>query len=143
MEKYIKSFIKKFLVGMCIGVFINQIIILLVTYGIGGEQSSIPLVFLVRQFVVSAIGGGIIVGISGIYDIEKISILTKTTIHVVIALICYIGMAILGDWFNGNTKALVLNIAFFIAFYIVVWVLKYFSGKRRVDEINNMIRKKV
>lgn len=137
MKRFILHFIRRFFIGAAFGVFINQIIFLLIAKNIG-TGFIIDFNLLLKQFLSSCIVGGVSVGLSAIYDFENISFLAKTAIHFFIGIVIYLLIGSYAGWFSINIGTILGS----IVIYIAIWSMFYFIERKRVQDINRALRNK-
>lgn len=137
MKNIILHFLRRFFVGAAFGVFINQVIFLFIANSIGGNFT-IDFNFLLKQFLVSCVVGGVSFGLSVIYDFENVSFLVKTAIHFFIGIIIYLLLGSYAGWFSINIGTIIGS----ISIYIAIWSIFYFIERKRVQDINRALRNK-
>lgn len=137
MKKFLVMFLRRFFMGAAFGVFINQIIILLIAKTIGGGFM-IDFNLLLKQFLASCIVGGVSVGFSVIYYFENINFFTKTLIHFFIGMLTFLLAASYVGWFSINIR----NLLGSVLMYFGIWIIFYFIEKKRIKEINRALKSK-
>ncbi|HHL2034703.1 DUF3021 domain-containing protein [Clostridium perfringens] len=137
MKRFLVHFIRRFFIGAALGVFINQIIFLLIAKNICGDFM-INFNLLLKQFLPSCIVGGVSVGLSAIYDFENINFLAKTLVHFLVGILVYLLVGSYVGWFSINIGTILGS----IAIYFGIWIIFYFIEKKRIQEINKALKNK-
>ncbi len=137
MKRFLVNFIIRFFIGAALGVFINQIIFLLIAKNICGDFM-INFNLLLKQFLASCIVGGVSSGLSTIYDFENISLLAKTLVHFSVFILVYLLVGSYVGWFSINIGTILGS----IAIYFGIWIIFYFIEKKRIQEINRSLKSK-
>ncbi|MDQ0151286.1 DUF3021 domain-containing protein [Eubacterium multiforme] len=139
--KYIKMFILRGLVGCTIGVFINQLITVLIACATGNVYDSPNMVIF--QFVISVISGFYFVGITTIFSVEQWSLLKKTIIHA-ICMLMYFPIAMYAGWAPSgfNTTGKILFFIWYVCVYLIIWFsIKRYKTKKAI-ELNEELKKR-
>ena len=136
---YIKTFFKRGLFGILLGVFINQFVYLIMAmkYNIVQVESSV----IISQFIISSLTGFYCAGISIIFDVEEWSLLRQTITHS-IAMLPYFPISIYAGWMPTNSIGRIFFVINYILIYVIIWFSfkKYWEKKSR--EINEELRKR-
>ncbi len=80
-------------------------------------------------------------GTSVIYDIEHWSITRSTVTHFVLILCSFYLMGLAQGWLEFFTPFFWFWTAGFIVTYCLIWIISYFSYRRKVRELNRDLRK--
>lgn len=139
MKKFLVMFLRRFFIGSAFGVFINQIIILLIAKTIGGGFM-IDFNLLLKQFLASCIVGGVAVGFSVIYlyYFENINFFIKTLVHFSISVFTYLLVASYVGWFSINIRSILGS----FLVYFGIWISFYLIEKKRIKKINIALKSK-
>ncbi len=137
MKKFLVMFLRRFFIGSAFGVFINQIIILLIAKNIGGGFM-VDFNLLLKQFLASCIVGGVAVGFSVIYYFENINFFIKTLIHFFIGMLTFLLVASYVGWFSINIRSILGS----FLVYFGIWISFYLIEKKRIKEINRALKSK-
>ncbi len=98
-------------------------------------SSSLPGILL------GGIPGAIAMGTMVIYDIEKWSILRATFTHFLIVMGVMLLACFVLKWFEPWSAAFWIMMAAELAGYVIVWLILYYSYRRKVRKLNDMLRK--
>lgn len=136
---YFKKFFIRGLLGIVIGVFINQLVLFLLA--MKGNVLEIESNIVISQFIISSIIGFYCAGISIIFDIEEWSLLRQTTTHSV-AMFPYFLVSIYAGWMPINLIGKVIFILIYILVYVIIWfsIRKYW--KKKAKELNEELKKR-
>lgn len=98
-------------------------------------SSSLPNILL------GGIPGAIAMGTMVIYDIEKWSILRATFTHFLIVMGVMLLACFVLKWFEPWSAAFWIMMTAELAGYVIVWLILYYSYRRKVRKLNDMLRK--
>ena len=91
--------------------------------------------------LLSGIPGGVSMGSSVIYGVEKWSIARATVTHFLITFACFYLISFALGWFRfGDSLFLIITAAMVIG-YFVVWLVMYLAYKRQIRKINEGLKK--
>lgn len=91
--------------------------------------------------LLSGIPGGVSMGSSVIYGVEKWSIARATVTHFLITFACFYLISFALGWFRfGDSLFLIITAAMVIG-YFVVWLVMYLAYKRQIRKINEGLEK--
>jgi hypothetical protein len=136
---YLKTFFKRGLFGIALGVFINQLVYLIMA--LQGSTIQITSNTVIQQFLLSSLVGFYCMGISVIFSVEEWSLLRQTITHS-IAMLVYFPIAVYAGWMP---QTLIGKIAFVIN-YLVIYLIIWFSFKnywrKKAKELNEGLKKR-
>ena len=89
---------------------------------------------LMAQLIGSGIYGGIAMGGSAVYEIEKWSLLRATLTHYITTFVSFFVANFLLGWFDG--LAVLIAFLAFSGAYFIIWIIQYTSWKREIRKIN-------
>jgi hypothetical protein len=84
----------------------------------------------------------IIAGISNIYQVESLSLVSKIMIHVLSLYLVYLVFYLLNDWIIKDLKVIGLFSLIFFSGYIVIWIIIYIIERKKIKELNEKLKKK-
>ncbi len=136
---YVKTFLKRGLLGILLGVFINQFVYLIMA--MQGNIVQVESSMIILEFIISSLTGLYCAGISVIFDVEEWSLLRQTITHS-IAMLPYFPIAIYAGWMPISLAGRVFFVLNYILVYVIIWFSfkKYWEKKSR--EINEELRKR-
>ena len=130
------------LLGAFVGCFIGVVIIVCISLAIGGGDMHVATPALLAQ-VGSEVGafslqmaaamliGAIWSGASVIWEVERWSLLRQTLTHFLLCSVVCLPIAWAMDWYLFG----------FVAMYAGIWLINYLQIRRRVQEINERLKK--
>lgn len=136
---YLKKFLIRGLLGIIIGVFINQLVFFIMA--IKGNALQIESNIVISQFIISSIIGFYCAGVSVIFDIEEWSLLRQTATHS-IAMLPYFPISIYAGWMPVTLIGRVMFILTYILFYIIIWFSIRNYWKNKAKELNKEFKKR-
>lgn len=136
---YAKKFIIRGLIGIPIGVFINQLVYLIMA--INNDIVSISSSVIITQFFVSVLCGFYLAGVSVVFDIEEWSMLRQTITHS-IAMLPYFPIAYYAGWMPKSDIGITLFIANYFVVYVIIWISFKKYWEKKAKEINLELKKR-
>lgn len=138
---YLKEVLKRGMLGILIGAFINQVIfsIIAVNTGINGD---ITAKIVVDQFLISAILGFFMAAESVIFSIETWSTLKQTIVHFIVMSIVFFPISIVGKWMPENVVGKIVYVIIFVLIYVVIWVSYRIYWNKKIRELNHELKKR-
>lgn len=135
------------LTGALIGVSISFIftIIISLIFGDGNYYPVMPELIdscgneinaVILQTLCSMLYGGIWAGGTVIWEQEQWSLLRQTLLHLVICSAATFPIAYCMHWMSHSAAGIFFYIGVFIIIYFAIWLLQYWSIKRRIRQIN-------
>lgn len=137
MKKYVVDFIKRGWLASVGGPIIYAIVMLIL--GICGVEKNISIYSVVIGITTSAVLAFIAAGVSVVYNIEKLNLLTATSIHALVLYLDYVLIYLLNGWLISKIDSILIFTGVYIAAYIIVWIIIYFSIKQSVKNLNKKI----
>lgn len=136
--KYVEISLRRGLMGIPLGVFISQIILIILI--MLGKIDSVTTSIIIEQFIVSSIVGFYFASISIIYEVDEWSLLKQTIIHA-IANIPFFPIAIYAGWIENNLKSIIIYFIIYILIYMCIWmsITIYWRNKTKIinKKLNN------
>lgn len=147
-----KKVILRSLLGAPIGVLINLIIAICISYAVGDGKfypvapqlenycgNEINAVFW--QTVFSMVYGAVFGASSAIWEIDKWSLTKQTVVHFTLVTLATIPVAYLMCWVGDNVISWVMYFTEFVFIYFVIWLSLYLSIRAKIKKINKQIDK--
>lgn len=137
------------LLGAFVGCFIGVVIIVCISLAIGGGDMHVATPALLAQ-VGSEVGafslqmaaamliGAIWSGSSVIWEVERWSLLRQTLTHFLLCSVVCLPIAWAMDWMADQPGWYLFG---FVAMYAGIWLINYLQIRRRVQEINERLKK--
>ena len=136
MKSFFKEFLKRGFVSAWGGPVILAIIYYIVGRIEGMESLSVNEVSVgILSITVMAFLAG---GITGIYQSEKLPVVSSALIHAAVLYIDYLFMYLLNDWIPKNAAALGTFTAIFALGFALVWLFIYLFTRRKTDDLNRL-----
>lgn len=137
---YIKEMIKRGFLGMFLGVFINQLIFVILILS-GTIPEMINANYIVPQFFISIGIGFYLAAITIIFQVESWSILKQTVYHFIAMGIVYLPVAYLAGWMPPHIIGKISFIALYILIYVIIWLSFKAYWKKKIEVLNTEIEK--
>lgn len=91
---------------------------------------------VIFQAVLSGLLGSTFAACSVIWEIESWSIAKQTGTYFLITALVMMPIAYFTNWMECSILGFVRYFGIFVLFFVVVWVIQYFSWKRKIKKIN-------
>lgn len=139
---YIKTALKRGLLGISLGVFINQTIyvLIIIFYNTLPAIANMTKHQIIIQYMLSSILGFIYAACTVIFEIEEWSRLKQTIMHFIFTSIVFYSVAIVSGWLPRDIKSIVLFLVIFLTVYIVIWLSFKVYWNNKIKGINNRLR---
>lgn len=147
-----KKILMRCLIGAPLGLAISTIITIIISLIIadgnyypvvpelitdcGSEMNAVLL-----QAICSLIYGAAWSGASVIWEIDNWSILRQTMTHLIICSAATFPIAYTMRWMAHDARGILLYFGIFFGIYLIIWLSQYSSMKRRVQQMNEKIKK--
>ena len=137
MKKYIKKFVLRGLLVCGLGPIALAIVYaVLNSAGVVSEVSVTEMVIgMISATVLAFIAGGI----SMIYEIERLPIVTAAFIHALVLYADYAVIYLINGWLEGGVTSFIIFTSCFFSGFALVWLIIYLTTKRSTDEVNSML----
>lgn len=135
---YLKKALKRGVYGISIGVFINQIIFAIIALR-EGLQGTVEVNMMFNQFIISAILGFGLAAVSIVFDVDHWSSLKQTVVHFIIFSFIYFPIAIYAEWMPTGIIPRILFVIFYIIIYVIAWFSIKAYWKKKTMEINKKL----
>ena len=138
MKKYVMEFIKRGLMAAAGGP-----LVLAIVYGILGQAGVINVLSpgeVCRGILTVTLLAFIASGITMIYSVERLPLLSAIVIHAGVLYLDYILIYLLNGWLKSQLLPISIFTAVFIVGYALIWAGIYFCTKSKTDRINAKLR---
>ena len=134
MRKFISNFALRGLVACGFGPV--ALAIIYIALYLGGVIETLPVTEVcVGIFSISALAF-ICGGMTAIYQVEKIHIMTAILLHGGVLYIAYLATYLLNNWLENGVIPFLIFTGFFIIGYIIIWIIIYAINRKRIKGIN-------
>ena len=79
---------------------------------------------------------------NGIYQIERLPLMTAIFIHGGVLYVSYLVTYLFNGWLEGGVTPILVFSGIFVLGYVVIWVIIYSVNKRNTDKLNQILDKK-
>lgn len=147
-----KKVLFRSLLGLLSGVALGQLIAIVISalkgdgafYAVipelvndfGGEQSAV-----IVQTILLGVSGAIIGAASMIWEIDEWSLTKQTCAHFCLFAIPFIIVAYVLYWVPHSFSGVAVSIVVLVMIYAAIWCGAYFSAKRKIQKINNLLHR--
>lgn len=138
MKKYVCEFCKRGLVAMGFGPIILAIIYAIL--GASGVTQSIDIYEAALAIVSISVLAFIAAGITVVYQIERLPLLYAILLHGLVLYADYALIYLLNGWLNDGMLPFLIFTACFFAGYALIWLIIYFSIRKKTDELNRHLK---
>ena len=138
MKKYVCEFCKRGLVAMGFGPIILAIIYAIL--GASGVTQSIDIYEAALAIVSISVLAFIAAGITVVYQIERLPLLYAILLHGLVLYADYALIYLLNGWLNDGMLPSLIFTACFFAGYALIWIIVYFSIRKKTDELNRHLK---
>ena len=98
-------------------------------------QEALPGILAGGIYSAAAMGSTIV------YGIEKWSIARATVTHFLFVFLLYALLAVFLGWFRPGDPVFWIVLAAMAAVYVLIWLLQYLSYRRKIQEMNDSLKK--
>ncbi len=146
----LKKALLRGLVGIPVGVFISQLILLIISLGWGEgnyitavpkfiEQTGGELAAVALQFLFCSIMGFAFAAASAIFEVEQWGITKQTLLHLAIISVVSLPIAVLLGWAGPDAISIITYFATWFIIYAVIWALQYAVWRNKMKRLNHKI----
>ena len=140
MKSYVKGFIFRGFVGGGFGPLVLAVLYLIL------QQNDVVQTLTVNEmskgifslYLLAFIAGGM----NGIYQIERLPLMTAIFIHGGVLYVSYLVTYLFNGWLEGGVTPILVFSGIFVLGYVVIWVIIYSVNKRNTDKLNQILDKK-
>jgi hypothetical protein len=118
-------------------------IILAIIYailGASGVTQSIDIYEAALAIVSISVLAFIAAGITVVYQIERLPLLYAILLHGLVLYADYALIYLLNGWLNDGMLPFLIFTACFFAGYALIWLIVYFSIRKKTDELNRHLK---
>ena len=140
MKKFISNFCLRGLIAMGFGPIVyGTIMLILHLCNVDTTSNGLD---IFKGILSTCIMAFIIAGISNIYQVESLSLMSKIMIHALSLYLVYLVFYLLNDWIVKDLKVIGLFSLIFFSGYIVIWIIIYIIERKKIKELNEKLKKK-
>ncbi len=141
MKKYLKEFVHRGVLAAWAGPLVLAVIYAGSAFAAAAPELSYIAACkgVVSMTLMAFIAGGI----SSIYTVERLPLISSILIHGAVLYLDYLMMYTVNDWLPRNGAALGIFTAVFVAGFAIIWVFIYFLTRKNTDDINKKLTKGV
>ena len=140
MKKFISNFCLRGLIAMGFGPIVYGTIMLILHLCDVDTTSNGLDIF--KGILSTCIMAFIIAGISNIYQVESLSLMSKIMIHALSLYLVYLVFYLLNDWIVKDLKVIGIFSLIFFSGYIVIWIIIYIIERKKIKELNEKLKEK-
>ncbi|MFP3322704.1 DUF3021 domain-containing protein [Planococcus sp. SIMBA_160] len=129
---------KTFLIRSVFGIFFGAFLSVLMTNAVvlSGQETLDSGLFL-RNSIGSMLCGWFFSVSTLYFENHQWSLAKQTTAHFITVIVLYFVLAIGIGWFPFTVPSMLLTIATFVLFYILIWIAFYFYFKKQARTMND------
>lgn len=129
---------KTFLIRSIFGIFFGAFLSVLMTNTVvlSGQETLDGALFL-RNSIGSMLCGWFFSVSTSYFENHQWTLAKQTTAHFITVIVLYFVLAIGIGWFPFTVPSMLLTIAVFVLFYIVIWFAFYFYFKKQARTMND------
>ncbi len=140
MKKFISNFCLRGLIAMGFGPIVyGTIMLILHLCNVDTTSNGLD---IFKGIISTCIMAFIIAGISNIYQVESLSLVSKIMIHALSLYLVYLVLYLLNDWIIKDLKVIGIFSLIFFSGYIVIWIIIYLIERKKIKELNEKLKKK-
>lgn len=145
-----KQLVIRALIGSLLGVCVSNIICLIIAFCTGTYYVCAPecaelfgseIAGATAQFFLSGVLGAVYGAATVIWEVSSWSLLRATITHFLVTTIVFLPVSALLGWCALDLKGVLMYLGIFIFMYICIWISQYFSYKRKIQKINQALKK--
>lgn len=129
-----KTFVIRSVFGIFFGAFLS--VLMTNTVVLSGQETLDGALFL-RNSIGSMLCGWFFSVSTLYFENHQWSLAKQTTAHFITVIVLYFVLAIGIGWFPFTVPSMLLTIAVFVLFYIVIWFAFYFYFKKQARTMND------
>ena len=140
MKKFISNFCLRGLIAMGFGPIVyGTIMLILHLCNVDTTSNGLD---IFKGILSTCIMAFIIAGISNIYQVESLSLMSKIMIHALSLYLVYLVFYLLNDWIVKGLKVIGIFSLIFFSGYIVIWIIIYIIERKKIKELNEKLKEK-
>lgn len=137
MRKFIGEFFRRGLCAMGFGPIVAAVVYMCL--GQAGVVASLTTEEAARAIISTALMALIAGGMTAVYTVERLPVVTAALIHGAALYADYLLMYLVNDWFSVNSRALAIFTGIFVAGYAVIWLIIYLVNRRAAARLNRKL----
>lgn len=145
-----KKILMRCLIGAPIGLAINYIISIAISFLFGSGEYLAVVPELIEDFgsevnavtvqaVCALILGAVFGGASMIWRTENLSLLQQTVTHLAVVSLAMFPIAFFNRWMGHTVIDVIVYFGIFFGIYLFIWAVQYMAVKVRIKEINEKL----
>lgn len=138
MKQFWKQFFQRGLLVCCGGPLIVAIIYMCISAS--GNLTSLTPNEVAMAIISSTVMVFIAAGITAIYTVEKLPLITAVLLHGLILYADYLVFYLLNAWMPLKPCSIAIFTVIFIVGYAIIWLCIYMSLRKRTEKINKQIQ---
>ncbi len=139
MKQHILSFVLR---GLCAAAF-GPIVLAIIYFCLG--QSGVTETLTVNEVCLGILSITLMAfiagGITTVYGIERLPVFTAALLHGVVLYLDYLFIYLLNGWLKNGLAPFLVFTAIFVLGYALVWLVIYFSTRRKTVGLNANMKK--
>jgi hypothetical protein len=138
MKKFALQFLQRGLIAAAGGP-----VILAIVYGILGATGTVTALSpgeVCTGVLTVTLMAFVAAGITGIYQMERLPMVSAALIHAGVLYLDYLLMYLLNSWIPRNAAAIGIFTGIFAAGYALAWLFVYLSIRSKADRINKKLQ---
>ena len=139
MKKHIRSFLLR---GLCAAVF-GPIVLAIVYFCLG--QSGVTETLTVNEVSLGILSISLMAfvaaGVTEVYQIERLPVFTAALLHGAVLYLDYLLLYLLNGWLKQELTSFLVFTGIFVLGYALVWLVIYFSTRRKTIGLNKNMKK--
>lgn len=140
MKKFFSNFCLRGLIAMGFGPIVyGTIMLILHLCNVDTTSNGLD---IFKGILSTCIMAFIIAGISNIYQVESLSLMSKIMIHALSLYLVYLVFYLLNDWIVKDLKVIGIFSLIFFSGYIVIWIIIYIIERKKIKELNEKLKEK-
>lgn len=138
MKQFAKNFLLRGLIAAAGGP-----IVLAIIYGILGATGAVDSLApgeVCLGILTIALLAFIVAGMTTIYQIERLPLVSASLIHGAVLYVTYILIYLLNGWLEESPEPILVFTGVFLAGYALIWLLIYIINKSRAQKLTRQLR---
>lgn len=139
---YVKTAIKRGLIGIPFGVFINFTFIIVFGYIFKDTNVEIYVSGLISQYIIGGLLGFLYASSSVIFEVEEWNFTSQTILHFLVTMcLGLVPGAMFAGWIKKDIISLGIFISIGVVVYFVIWLMFKMYWDRTIKNVNRQINK--
>lgn len=137
MKNFFKDFLHRGLLAAAGGPVVLGIIYYIL--GATGEVTTLPATEVATGILTITLMAFIAAGMTGIYQTERLPLISKILLHAAVLYIDYLLMYLINDWIPK--EGIIIFTTIFIIGFAAIWLVIYATIKHKANKINQKLNK--